>query len=149
MNKNTEDQNIFKKLREIRRARGLTVDHLAKKMGENSQKVGRIERGKRSLTIDYLVKISKALDTSMDSLLNETEEAREKAPSQSTVLNDVIIFVENHCKLFLTPENVHQKAGVISKIYELILKVPKENQHLFLTLLSEVLDSFHQSEQPC
>ena len=36
-------KNTYHKLRELQHPRGLTVNKLADKMGENQQKVGRIE----------------------------------------------------------------------------------------------------------
>lgn len=135
-------KDIYHKLRELRRSRGLTVYKLADKMGENHQKVSRIERGKRSLTIDYLAKVSKALETPMELLL---EEERKEEPQNdktisplSDILNNLVVLVEEYCAN--CPElNAHHKAKMISKIYELTLKFPTETQMLFLTSLFESL----------
>ncbi len=134
MSKQQENQNIHKKLKELRRARGLTVNTLAKKMGENSQKVGRIERGDRSLTIGYLAKISKALQTPIESLLED--QSSKLLDSHPEVLNQVLIFVEEYCKHLSSPFTTVQKAQFISKIYEMTLKFPNECRQLFLSSLS-------------
>ena len=82
-----KQQDIYAKIRETRRARGLTVNELAEEIGENHQKVGRIERGKRSLTIDYLLKLSKALDTPLENFLNEENSDTYEASSASDSSN--------------------------------------------------------------
>jgi transcriptional regulator with XRE-family HTH domain len=143
-----ENKNIHIKLRELRRARGLTVNTLAEKMGENHQKVGRIERGRRSLTVDYLVKISKALGTPMESLF--VEEDREKKQSSKSsvpshdILNAIIILVEEYCKQ--RELNSQQKAKLISKLFELTLNVPPEHQTLFIDSLADTLKTIASLE---
>lgn len=140
MNNLEENRNISMKLRELRRSRGLTVDTLAKKMGENSQKVGRIERGTRSLTFDYLVKVSKALETPVESFLDEKSRLSEVDCSFSNpnVLTEIVMLVEKHCQNFeIDP---HKKALMISKIYEQTLKFPPESRHLFLNSIFEVME---------
>lgn len=135
------DKNIHKKLRELRRARGLTVNTLAEQIGENHQKVGRIERGRRSLTVDYLVKISRALGTPMEALFVEREDkevqkAKSAAPSHE-ILNQIIVAVEDYC--LQRRLNSQQKANAISKLFELTLKIPASQQNLFLDNLIETL----------
>lgn len=135
--KDSENKDIYIKLRELRRARGITVDTLAKKIGENSQKVGRIERGSRSLTIDYLLKVSKALDTPMESLLESKPAVIEKTSVPTDLLNDVIVFVEGYSSRCKTPLLPLQKAKLISKIYETASKFPKEYQQQYIQSLDE------------
>lgn len=141
MKTSEENKNIHIKLRELRRARGLTVNTLAEKMGENHQKVGRIERGRRSLTVDYLVKISKALGTPMESLF--AEEEKEKKQSKNTslpahdLLNAIIVEVEEYCQH--RNLNSQQKAKLISKLFELTSNISPEHQNLFLSSLGETL----------
>lgn len=138
-----EEKRIFEKLREFRRARGISVDDLAKELGENSQKVGRIERGQRSLTVDYLLRISKALSTPIETIL-EDQKTKEVA-FDSNILNDVVVLVEELSNKFPMGVNSQQKAKMISKVYELILKLPDENQRAFFNLLRESLKILFQS----
>ncbi len=129
-----EEKNIYTKIRDIRQARGLTVNNLAEKIGEDHQKVGRIERGKRSLTIDYLLKVSKALDTPVETFF-------EQAPSNEKhidLLNEIVILVEEK-QLPLDPKS---KGKFVSKIYELALKFPKDQQKMFLDSFFEGLQAF-------
>jgi transcriptional regulator with XRE-family HTH domain len=139
MNESNEE-NIYAKLKKIRESRGLTVDNLAKKMGENHQKVGRIERGARTLTVDYLMKVSKALDTPIETLL--TKEAME--PRQPKVLNEIVVLVE---KTFpnITAE---QKGGLISSIYQETLKFPETHQSLFAQTVFELIKFVGELELP-
>jgi len=140
-----EEKNIYTKIRNIRQAKKLTVNNLAEKMGEDHQKVGRIERGKRSLTIDYLVKISKALDTPIEEFLSVNENKNSIDVSQSTnsldILHDIIILVEENIKNFPSPLEAKSKGKFISKIYELTLKFPAPLQPLFLTSFFEGMNS--------
>lgn len=137
MDQKEEDRNISAKLRELRRIRGLSVDSLAKKMGENSQKVGRIERGARSITLDYLVKVSKALEAPLESFLVENEE-NESAACHSDLLSRIVVLVEEHCLNF--PMKSSKKALMISKIYELTLRFPEENQKMFMDSMFELMN---------
>ncbi len=136
-----DGQQIYERLRKVRRARGISVDQLAKEMGENSQKVGRIERGQRSLTVDYLLKISKALSTPIETLL-EDRKANKVSPDpfssfDSNILNAVVMLVEEISQRPEISYTPNEKAKMISKIYEIILKLPNENRHLFFRFLRE------------
>jgi transcriptional regulator with XRE-family HTH domain len=142
MNQNEENKNIYKKLREFRRARGLTATTLGEKIGEDPQKIGRIERGARNLTVDYLMKISKALETPLNVLLEDnTAEAKTSEPTPN-ILHEVVMLIEQHLALFPSLLNATQKAEAISKIYEITLKFPKEYQSRFLSSLTEALKLF-------
>ena len=144
-----ENKNIYSKLRELRRARGLTVNTLAKKMGENYQKVGRIERGSRSLTVDYLMKVARALETPMETLLaegkkEETQGKQASAPS-SDILNTIIEFVEEYAaKVKLSSK---QKAKMISQIYQQASKFPVSEQALFLSSTFELMFAAKNEEE--
>ena len=143
-----DDRQIYEKLRKYRRARGISVDQLAQEIGENSQKVGRIERGQRSLTVDYLLKISKALSTPIEALLTSKEEkvAEREASSSfdSNVLNAVVMFVDELA--VKKGYSSQQKGKMISKIYEILLNLPTENRHSFLRSLRDCLNIILQNE---
>lgn len=135
-----EEKNIYAKIRDIRQARGLTVNTLADKIGEDHQKVGRIERGKRSLTIDYLMKVSKALDTPLEDFFSE-EKAQEPTLD---LLNEIVTLLEENLSR-LPPLDAKSKGKLISKIYELALKFPKTHQRMFLESFIEGLQVFGPS----
>jgi transcriptional regulator with XRE-family HTH domain len=141
MGKKDFQPDIYSKLRELRRSRGLTVHKLAEQISENHQKIGRIERGQRSLTIDYLMKVAKALQTPIDTLLNREQahhEQKNNSPQleQTTVssLNAIVLFIENNQNRipFCTPQ---KKGMLISKIYECVLQFPEAQHQLFLESL--------------
>jgi transcriptional regulator with XRE-family HTH domain len=126
------EKDIYSKLRALRRARGITVNKLAEKMGEDHQKVGRIERGRRSVTVEYLMKVSKALETPVEDLLKnvQVKEANSGIENDKSkeLLSQIVVYVER-CFSQLPPE---QKGAFISKIYQLTLNFPKEYQEDFI-----------------
>lgn len=136
MDENIVEQAVSNKLRELRRARGLTVQEFAKELKENYQKVGRIERGKTNLTLDYLVKTSNALDVSIADLLGK-EEPKTAVAFDAHLLEKIIAFFEAnaHDIRSCSPK---KKAALISKIYEMCTGLPKENQEQSLNSLLKI-----------
>jgi len=132
-----EEKSIYSKIRDIRQAKGLSVNSLAEKIGEDHQKVGRIERGKRSLTIDYLLKVSKALETPVETFFTE-----ERQKEDLDLLNEIVIHFEE-AGISLDPKS---KGKCISKLYELAAKFPKSEQRLFLESFFEGLKVFGASK---
>jgi DNA-binding XRE family transcriptional regulator len=49
------------RIRDLRRARGLTLEQLAEAVGTSYQQVMRLEKGERRLTVDWMVRIAPAL----------------------------------------------------------------------------------------
>lgn len=132
--KKEENAHFYKKLKEVRRSRGLTVNELAEIMGENHQKVGRVERGKSHLTVDYLLKISKALKTPVDAFLQETP-AEEKKPTSEenfTLLNQIILLIEENLTALIPSRDKSKKAKLISNLYGQAQNFPQESQETFL-----------------
>ncbi|MBF5058616.1 hypothetical protein NEPTK9_000113 [Candidatus Neptunochlamydia vexilliferae] len=135
-----EEKNIYSKLREVRRSRGLTVNKLAEKMGEDHQKVGRIERGRRSLTLDYLMKVSKALDIQPESFLKEEEKSSQENPQNaSLLLNDIVVLVEEKNSQLQRPLNAKQKGTLVSKLYEQASQFPPAQREQFLKSFLDTL----------
>jgi transcriptional regulator with XRE-family HTH domain len=50
------------RLRELREARGLTLEDLAQRLGTTNQQVSHLELGKRQLTVDWLRRLGLALE---------------------------------------------------------------------------------------
>lgn len=136
-----EEKNIYSKIRDIRQSKGLTVNNLADKIGEDYQKVGRIERGQRSLTIDYLMKVSKALEIPVEDFFSENDSGYNKG-NVLDLLNEVVIFVEENSSRLPFKLDAKSKGKFISKIYELALKFPSAQQRLFLKAFFEGLQIF-------
>lgn len=93
MSKNSDDGNgdkVLLKLRDIRRAKGMSLSALAEKVGIDYQRVGRMERGETQMTIDMLNKMSKILHVPITELLNEDVTNVEKSILQNTTPNKSI-----------------------------------------------------------
>ena len=52
---------IQSRIREIRRAKGMTLQQVADQIGTTAQTIGRLETGMRTLSIDWVRKIADAL----------------------------------------------------------------------------------------
>jgi antitoxin component HigA of HigAB toxin-antitoxin module len=50
------------RIRELREARGLTLEDLAHRVGTTNQQISHLELGKRQLTVEWLRRLAKALD---------------------------------------------------------------------------------------
>lgn len=57
------------RIRELRKARGLTLQQLAEKVGTTAQTIQRLETGNMTISLGWLEKISNALGTSISKLL--------------------------------------------------------------------------------
>ena len=65
-----------KKLREQREHKGLSQSKLAQAVGLHHSIIGRYEREEAKPTIDVVVRMAKALDTTVSYLLGESEDAQ-------------------------------------------------------------------------
>lgn len=70
MSTDNKDNKTLLKLRDIRRAKGMTLNVLAEKVGIDYQRVGRMERGETQMTIEMLDKLSKVLHVPITDLLD-------------------------------------------------------------------------------
>jgi DNA-binding XRE family transcriptional regulator len=61
------------RIREIRRAKGLTLQAVADRIGTTAQTIGRLETGMRTLSIDWVERIANALETDPGELLSLPE----------------------------------------------------------------------------
>lgn len=63
----------------FRKKRGLSMQKLATRVGTSQQQIDRLEKGKRRLTVEWLERLSEALDCSMMDLLPESHRERDVA----------------------------------------------------------------------
>ena len=63
---------LGKRLRSVRRSKGITQAELAKAIGRSTAFVGHIERGSRKMSLETMAEIVEALDCSADYLLGHT-----------------------------------------------------------------------------
>lgn len=64
---------IQSRIREIRRAKGLTLQQVGERAGTTAQTIGRLETGMRTLSINWVQRIAKALDSDPSALLSLPE----------------------------------------------------------------------------
>jgi transcriptional regulator with XRE-family HTH domain len=65
---------VRRRLRSLRLARGWTLDELARRSNIGASTISRIETGHRRLAIDNLVDLARALETTVDALLDDTSD---------------------------------------------------------------------------
>ncbi len=63
-----------RRLRSLRQARGWTIDDLAVRASMSPSTISRLETGRRRLSLDHLVTLARALDTTVDELLVAEED---------------------------------------------------------------------------
>jgi transcriptional regulator with XRE-family HTH domain len=80
----TKDE-VGRRLRDIRKARGVTQVELAKILGIDQSNVSSIERGVRGLTIHQAVKLAKALKVTTDEILLPARNGKHEAHSLTSV----------------------------------------------------------------
>lgn len=57
------------RIKELRKARGLTMKQLAELVGTSNQQISHLEKGRRRLTLEWMERIAKALDCQPADLL--------------------------------------------------------------------------------
>lgn len=82
-NESNPKDPILLKLKSIRKERGLSIGSLAERLGADYQKISRLERGKSQLTVDWLLKISKALNTPVAQIIQPSGEEKGKGSLSS------------------------------------------------------------------
>ena len=91
---------IGKRIRQQRKARGLTQEQFAEKLSTTMQYISRLERAKNKVSIEYLYKIAETLDCSIYTLLPATQLPQRKFFSED------LMYQLDHCtpkqKQFIT-----------------------------------------------
>ncbi len=64
------------RIRELRKAQGLTLQDLATKVGTSNQQISQLETGRRRLNVDWLERLSQALGCHPLELLDDGTMAR-------------------------------------------------------------------------
>lgn len=127
-----EQLEIYQKLKQLRKERGLTLNNLAEKIGSDYQQISRIERGRSKLTIDVLIKMAEALETPLSSIVETKPEEiktitlQSQDPSSSlaqamlTIILEKMEVVWQSSNFKILPQT---KAALISQIYNQTLKL--------------------------
>ena len=61
---------LGKRIKELRKARGLSQEGLAEKMDGHPKYLGSVERGEQNPTLEFLTKLAAALEVELASLFN-------------------------------------------------------------------------------
>ena len=72
------NKEIGKRIRSIRRKRGITQQELADTLATNQGTISNIERGVRGVTVQQLVKLARVLKVSADEILGDKKSYRDK-----------------------------------------------------------------------
>lgn len=84
---------IGKRIRQQRKAHGLTREEFAENLSTTMQYISRLERAKNKVSIEYLYRIADALDCSIYTLLPATQLPQRKFFSEE------LMYQLDHCSL--------------------------------------------------
>lgn len=82
-NDDDTDARVRRRLRELRSARGLTLAAVAERAGMAVSTLSRLESGARRLALDHLPPLARALDVTVDELLEVRERTDPRVHSRS------------------------------------------------------------------
>lgn len=129
------EEEVYKKLKQLRKSRGLTLNDLAENVGLDYQQISRIERGKSRLTIDVLTKMAKALDTPVEQLVKSNSgsgsTSSKSAAAKPLTTQDILMYIleglealDKANSLQLAPA---KKASLCSLIYSHVNQALQES----------------------
>lgn len=147
------DNKVLLKLRDIRRAKGMSLNALAEKVGIDYQRVGRMERGETQMTVGMLNKISKILHVSITDLINENITDIENAVIKNSTPNEalsLIPLIYEKLDLFCSKYTVECEPSIKVHLATVMFKAVEE-MHINLKddeglvkVLFEVLDAIFE-----
>lgn len=109
--------SFSKKIKECRESAGLSQSALAKELGLHHSIIGRYERGEAKPTIDVVVNMARAFETTVGYLLGESEEKDLlKDPAMLKRLNDISSFPDSYKEQILFALDAMIKGVKIDRI---------------------------------
>jgi transcriptional regulator with XRE-family HTH domain len=93
---------------ELRKERGLTLTNLAEKIGVTSQQIGRLEKGERRLTTDWMEKIAHALEVLPEDLMSSDHGER-------VVIPEIDVSTPSNKKGTTKTQNVSDNKNILSE----------------------------------
>jgi transcriptional regulator with XRE-family HTH domain len=85
------------RIREIREARNMSQEQLAKKMDTSGAQIDRLEKGQRKLTLEWILRLCAALDVSADELVDLPLKNVNTVRCDQALLGSVIGFLLEAC----------------------------------------------------
>jgi len=86
--RSTEADHLPHRVRELRKARGMTIEQLAEAVGLSQPMIGFIELGKRDLKHCHMISLARALGVRPADLLNEDEHSVVLTQDERALLDD-------------------------------------------------------------
>lgn len=127
---------IYKKLKQLRKERGLTLNTFAEKIGSDYQQVSRIERGKSKLTIDMLMRMADALETPVGDIVERPLSGEKKIIPLKTLetptffSQELLALILGNLEIMLEKSNFSitplTKATLATEIYQQSLQLYRE-----------------------
>lgn len=150
----TNDNKVLLRLRDIRRAKGMSLNAFAEKIGIDYQRVGRMERGETQMTIDMLNKMSKVLHVPItelirdDNIVNvESSIAQHALQNKSaslipTIYEKLDAFCLNHEMGVDSTVKVYLATIMFNAVQE--IRISSQDDENMVKVLFEVLDAIFQ-----
>ena len=129
-------ENMARKIKELRQAKGLTLEQVATVVGVGKSTVRKWETGMiANMKRDKIAALAKALGTTPAYLMGWEEDTTTKAlPNESANLTDE---EQKWLELFRQLPESSQSAALL--LFDLFEKVPEENQQMVLGMIQVAL----------
>jgi transcriptional regulator with XRE-family HTH domain len=107
-------RKVGDRVREIRKSRGFSQEELGERSSLHYTYIGKVERGEKNITLESLVKITQALDVSLEEFFSLVD-----PKSDNTRLNPYIL------NLFNTNRSVREQEQIL-RIIEIVDNMLKD-----------------------
>ena len=87
---------VGERLRELRKGKGLSQEAMAELLNTSKTHYGNMERGKKGVSVDFLLEIAEAFHVSTDYLLTGKENGREHEIEQLHTVIDTLSELVRH-----------------------------------------------------
>lgn len=102
--------NLSKKIKQLREAKGISTEQLAEEIGFAKSTVWAYESGKKQVSVSHLTRLADYFDVSVDSLLNREERTIDLDLQNSAGLTDYKLLLDNKP---LNPDEIAEAASYI------------------------------------
>lgn len=113
MREGVKMKDIGKKIRELRKQNGHTLEELGEKLNFNLSNLSKIERGFRKPNIELIEKIMKVYDVPLTYFFGEVGEMPDEL---QTVGADWVAFIEEMEEKQITPDEIKAIIEIINKM---------------------------------